>query len=105
MNEADKIVKEGEVVKLPCAVDGVPTPSVRWFVNGLDVSSSTTSKYKIYRDHTLRYIFCIEKDEQDDHLLLSVSHNCNVMYCTALRSSALTSAAVAIISYLFYFFD
>lgn len=61
MDEADKIVKEGEVVKLPCAVDGVPTPSVRWFVNGFDVAPSSTSKYRIYRDHTLRYIFLYGK--------------------------------------------
>ncbi|XP_045778362.1 hemicentin-1-like [Maniola jurtina] len=46
-------MRTGELIQIPCYVDGVPTPTVRWLIDGLEIN--VTTKYKIYKDNTLSF--------------------------------------------------
>ncbi|XP_034836584.1 hemicentin-2-like [Maniola hyperantus] len=46
-------MRAGELIQIPCYVDGVPTPTVRWLIDGLEIN--VTNNYKIYKDNTLSF--------------------------------------------------
>ncbi|XP_039747746.1 hemicentin-1-like isoform X2 [Pararge aegeria] len=53
MDDEEILFKEGEIITIPCSVNGAPTPSVRWLVDELEIGAS--NRYKIYRDNTLSF--------------------------------------------------
>ncbi|CAB3232074.1 unnamed protein product [Arctia plantaginis] len=45
--------KDGDVVTIPCEVDGVPTPKVKWFKDGSPIDH--LSDFQITANHTLKW--------------------------------------------------
>ncbi|CAK1542611.1 unnamed protein product [Leptosia nina] len=48
---------DGTIVTLNCPVKGTPAPSVRWYRNGVEITSG--GKYKLFTDYSLSFISTI----------------------------------------------